>query len=502
MNILVRNFDLCNYKWYPILYRYKLRGKRSITMSYRIEKDSLGEINIDDKFYYGINTQRAIENFPLENKRVNLKLIYEIAIVKKAAAIVNKNLKKISEEKANAIIKASDEVMEGNWDDNFVISAFQGGAGTSTNMNVNEVIANRAIEILGGNKGEYSLIHPLNQVNMSQSTNDVYPTALRIAAIHLIRKLSNALSDLQQSFQVKESEFADVIKLGRTQLMDALPMMVGQGFGAYAKAIERDRWRIYKVEERLRQINMGGTAIGTGLNTTNKFIYMITDTLQDLTKLGLARSDYPMDITQNCDVYVEVSGLLKSCSVNLLKISNDLRLLNSGPRGGLGEINLPQMQAGSTIMPGKVNPVIPEMVAQISMRVIANDGAITMASSMGQLELNAFTPLIAESLLESLELLNKCVIIFREKCIEGITVNEEKCKENLEKSTALVTALVHHMGYDEASNIAKKALEEDRTIRDTLLTEEILAKEKIEEILNPYELTKPGIPGFKLGGKK
>jgi len=463
----------------------------------RTEKDSLGEMKINDVFYYGINTQRAIRNFPLKNKNVNLKLIYEIAIIKKAAAIVNKNLKELSEQKADAIIKACDEVIAGNFDNNFVISAFQGGAGTSTNMNVNEVIANRAIEILGGEKGDYKVIHPLNQVNMSQSTNDVYPTALRIAAIHLIRKLSNSLSKLQESFQEKENEFADVIKLGRTQLMDAIPMMVGQGFGAYAKALERDRWRIYKVEERLRQINIGGTAIGTGLNATNKFIYMITDTLQDLTKLGLARSDYPMDITQNCDVYVEVSGLLKSCSVNLLKISNDLRLLSSGPKGGFGEINLPQMQAGSTIMPGKVNPVIPEMVAQISMRVIANDGAITMASSMGQLELNAFTPLIAESLLESLELLDSCVTIFREKCIDGITVNEKKCKENLEKSTVLVTALVHHIGYDRASSIAKKALEEDKTIREILLSLEILSKERIDEILNPYELTKPGIPGYK-----
>jgi len=246
-------------------------------MGYRIEKDLLGEMKIDDKFYYGINTQRAIENFSLENKSVNLKLIYEIAIIKKAAALVNNKLKRLSQEKADAIIKASEDVIYGKLDYNFVVSAFQGGAGTSTNMNVNEVIANRAIEILGGNKGEYDLIHPLNEVNMSQSTNDVYPTALRIAAIHLIRKLSKSLSELQQAFQEKENEFADVIKLGRTQLMDALPMMVGQGFGAYAKALERDRWRIYKVEERLRQINMGGTAIGTGLNATNKFIYMITD---------------------------------------------------------------------------------------------------------------------------------------------------------------------------------------------------------------------------------
>ncbi len=467
-------------------------------MDYRIESDLLGERKIDHEVYYGINTQRAIENFSLDNKNVSLKLIYEMVLVKKAAAIVNKSLNKLSEEKANAIIIASDEVLTGKFDNDFVVSAFQGGAGTSTNMNVNEVIANRAIEILGGEKGDYEIVHPLNDVNMSQSTNDVYPTALRIAAIHLIRELSKSLAELQEALQNKENEFSDVIKLGRTQLMDALPMMVGQGFGAYAKALERDRWRIYKVEERLRQINIGGTAIGTGLNATNKYTFMMTDVLQDLTKLGIARSDYPMDITQNYDVFVEVSGLLKACSVNLLKISNDLRLLSSGPMGGFGEINLPQKQAGSTIMPGKVNPVIPEMVAQVSMRVIANDTAITMASSMGQLELNAFTPLMAESLLESLELLNKSVIIFREKCIEGITVNEAKCKENLENSTALVTALVHYIGYDKAGEVSKKALKEDKTIREVLCEDNILTKERIDEILNPYELTKPGIPGMKL----
>lgn len=465
------------------------------TLENRIEKDLIGEKLIENSSYIGINTKRALENFNLHSKIVNPNLIKDIALIKKAAAIVNKNLKTLQVEKAEAIIQASDEVIEGRFDDEFKISAFQGGAGTSTNMNVNEVIANRAIEILGGKKGDYNIIHPLNDVNMSQSTNDVYPTGLRIAAIRLIRKLSNSLADLQEALQVKENEFSDIIKLGRTQLMDALPMMVGQGFGAYAKAIERDRWRIYKVEERLRQVNLGGTAIGTGLNATNKFIYMITDVIQDLTKLGIARSDFPMDITQNCDVYVEVSGLLKSCSVNLLKISNDLRLLGSGPKGGLGELKLPEVQAGSTIMPGKVNPVIAEMVGQVSMRVIANDSAITMASSMGQLELNAFTPLIAESLLESLELLNNAVIIFREKCIEGIKAEEEKCKENLEKSTAMVTALVHHIGYDKSSEIAKQALREGKTIREILYKENIFSKEKIDEILNPFEVTRPGIPG-------
>ena len=464
-------------------------------MNYRLEQDLLGEKNIDNSTYSGINTARALENFDLNGKSVNLNLVKEIALIKKAAAMTNKKLKLLSPEKADAIIKASEEVIEGTFNDEFEISAFQGGAGTSTNMNVNEVIANRAIELLGGTKGDYDLVHPLNHVNMSQSTNDVYPSALRIAAIKLIRKLSNSLSSLQEALQMKENEFSDIIKLGRTQLMDALPMTAGQGFGAYSKAIERDRWRIYKVEERLRQINLGGTAIGTGLNATNKYVFMMTDIIQTLTGLGIARSDYPMDITQNCDIFVETSGLLKSCSVNLLKISNDLRLLNSGPRGGIGEIMLPNMQAGSTIMPGKVNPVIPEMVAQVSLRVISNDSAITMASSMGQLELNAFTPLIAECLLESLELLDKSVMIFKEKCIDGLQMNKDRCLENIENSLVSATSLVHHIGYDKASLISKKALATGKTIREILLEEQILPVEVIDKILSPAELIRTHIPG-------
>ncbi|WP_238917609.1 aspartate ammonia-lyase [Clostridium sp. YIM B02555] len=464
-------------------------------MTYRLEQDLLGEKNIDNQAYSGINTVRALENFDLNSKTVNLKLVKEIALIKKAAAMTNKSLKLLEADKADAIIKASEEVIDGKFDDEFKISAFQGGAGTSTNMNVNEVIANRAIELLEGIKGDYDLVHPLNHVNMSQSTNDVYPSALRIAAIKLIRKLSNSLSNLQEALQIKENEFSNIIKLGRTQLMDALPMTAGQSFGAYSKAIERDRWRIYKVEERLRQINLGGTAIGTGLNATNKYVFMMTDLIQSLTGLGIARSDYPMDITQNCDIFVETSGLLKSCSVNLLKISNDLRLLNSGPRGGIGEIILPKMQAGSTIMPGKVNPVIPEMVAQVSLRVISNDTAITMASSMGQLELNAFTPLIAECLLESLELLDKSIIIFKEKCIEDLEMNKDRCSENLENSLVSATALVPHLGYDEASSISKKALETGKTIREILLEEQILPEETIDKILSPAELIRTHIVG-------
>ncbi|WP_143318556.1 aspartate ammonia-lyase [Clostridium sp. HBUAS56017] len=464
-------------------------------MDYRLEQDLLGDKNIKVSSYSGINTARALENFDLGGKTVNLHLIKEIALIKKAAAMTNKKLKFLQEDKADAIIKASEEVIDGKFDNEFKVSAFQGGAGTSTNMNVNEVIANRAIELLGGAKGEYDLVHPLNHVNMSQSTNDVYPSALRIAAIRLIRKLSTSLSSLQEALQIKENDFADIIKLGRTQLMDALPMTAGQGFGAYAKAIERDRWRIYKVEERLRQINLGGTAIGTGLNATNRYVFMMTDIIQDLTGLGIARSDYPMDITQNCDIFVETSGLLKSCSVNLLKISNDLRLLNSGPRGGFGEIILPKMQAGSTIMPGKVNPVIPEMVAQVSLRVISNDTAITMASSMGQLELNAFVPLIAECLLESLELLDRSVVLFKEKCIDDLLMDKDRCLENLENSLVSATALVPYIGYDKASLVSKKALSSGKTIREILLEEQILPIETIDKILSPNELIRTHISG-------
>lgn len=470
-------------------------------MNYRIERDLLGECKIEDDKYYGINTYRALNNFTLSEKTVNLKLIKEIALIKKAAAAVNQRLGAISKEKAAAIITASEEVIEGKFDKEFIINTLQGGAGTSTNMNVNEVIANRAIEILGGEKGDYHIVHPLNDVNMSQSTNDVYPTALRIASIHILRNLSSSLAALQEELQKKENEFSNILKLGRTELMDALPITVGQSFGAYAKAIERDRWRIYKVEERLRQINLGGTAVGTGMNAPLRYIYMITDKIQELTGLGLARSDYPMDITQNADVFVEVSGLLKACSVNLIKISNDLRLLSSGPRGGIGELELPQRQSGSTIMPGKVNPVICEMVAQVSIKVMANDYAITQAAAFGQLELNAFMPIIAESLLESLELLNSSVNIFREKCIEGIKVKEEKCRENLEKSAVLATALVHYIGYDKAGEIAKKALREERSVKEVLLQEGVMKEEEIDRILRTTEVTKPGIPG-ETGGTK
>lgn len=461
----------------------------------RIEKDLLGQVSIADDCYYGINTKRAMTNFNVSGRLVNRQLILELVLIKKAAAEVNGALGHISEEVSNAIIYACDECLMGKYKDQFVTDALQGGAGTSTNMNVNEVIANIALEKIGKDRGEYDFIHPLNHVNMSQSTNDVYPTALKIAAIRALRQLADQLAELQEVFQEKENEFADILKLGRTQMMDALPIMLGQEFGAYGRAIARDRWRVYKVEERLRQVNLGGTAIGTGMNAPHKFIYMMTDVIQRLTGMGISRSEFPIDQTQNMDVFVEVSGLLKAVAVNLIKISSDLRLMGSGPRGGFGEIVLPKVQAGSTIMPGKVNPVMAEMITSVSMKVIANDHAITQAASMGSLELNPFVPLIADALLESLEILSKGTEQFRDLCVEGIEANEAVCLGHLTNSTALVTALVHHIGYDKAAEVAKEALDKNSKIEDVVFDKGYLTEKDLKDIFNPYQITSPGIPG-------
>ena len=461
----------------------------------RRESDSLGKMTIPADVYYGIHTARAMDNFPVSGRPVNRRLIAALVLVKKAAAAVNGKLGLIPAEVAEAILWACDEINAGELQDQFTVDALQGGAGTSTNMNVNEVVANLAIERLGGQKGDYGLVHPLNHVNCCQSTNDVYPTALRIAAIRLLRPLSEAYASLQEALQEKEQEFADTLKLGRTQLMDALPMMAGQGFGAYAKAAARDRWRLYKAEERLREIPLGGTAIGTGLGAPRAYSCQVVEMLRDLTGLGLAQSEYPMDPTQNWDIFVEVSGLLKAAAVTLLKIAGDLRLLASGPAGGIGEYTLPAVQAGSSIMPGKVNPVMAEMAGLTAMRVIANDAAITMAAAGGQLELNAFGPLIADSLLDSLEILQRAVELFERRCVRGIAVNEAVCRAHLQRSTVLATALVPHLGYELAAVIAGAAAREGQTVEQAALERGLLTAEQAARILNPLEVTKPGIPG-------
>lgn len=460
----------------------------------RVEKDLIGEVSLPSDALYGIHTYRAMNNF-IDGKKVNIHLINALVVIKKCAAMTNSELGMLTNQKKDAIISSCDEILVGEHNDSFQTSAYQGGAGTSTNMNVNEVICNLALLKLGYECGDYHELHPLDHINMSQSTNDVYPTAMRIATIKLLRKVANEYAALQESFQEKENEFADILRLGRTQMMDALPMFVGQGFGAYAKAVSRDRWRLYKVEERLREINIGGTAIGTGLNAEMEYIFSMTDNLQEVTGLGISRSDYPMDITQNLDVFVEVSGLLKSAAVSLIKIANDLRILSSGPRGGFGEITLKTLQAGSSIMPGKINPIIPEMTIQIGNKIIANDLLISNLSAAGNLELNSFSPMIIDALLESLELLIKGVHQFRVKCIDSILINEDKCMTNLEASTALAPALVHILGYDRVSYVANMALELNKTIREVVLDQKLLTETELDNLLNPYQITSPGIPG-------
>jgi aspartate ammonia-lyase len=463
----------------------------------RIEKDLLGEHTVPSGVYYGIHTQRAKENFPLSGYQTHPRLITAIALIKKAAAVVNRELEFLPAEIAAAIIQAADEVIQGQWRDQFVIDALQGGAGTSTNMNVNEVLANRANEILGGELGRYDQVHPLKHVNLHQSTNDVYPTALRIAAIELLKPLSEACSALQAALQDKEAEFAGVIKVGRTQLQDAIPVMLGQEFSAYAQAIARDRWRLYKVEERLRQVNLGGTAIGTGLNADKKYIFMVNDRVRQYAKIGLARSENMIDVTQNADVFVEVSGLIKALAVNLSKIASDLRLLSSGPKAGLGEIRLPERQAGSSIMPGKVNPVIPEAVNQAAYHIMASDLAITMAAQAGQLELNAFLPLIAHHLLGGMEILTNTVTVLTERCIKGIEANPERCLELLEQSLTVVTALVPHIGYDRAGEVARIAFSTGKSIKEVILEEKMITEEKLQAALNPLAMTRPGVTNDK-----
>ena len=450
-------------------------------MNKREEEDKFGKLTLDENELYGIQTKRALSNFNISNDKVSLDLIYAIIKVKKAAALANEKLNLIDKNKANAIVEACNIALTGKYNNQFLTNSLQGGAGTSTNMNVNEVIANIALILSNKNVGDYNYIHPLDHVNMGQSTNDVYPTALRIACINLVRDLSLECSKLQESLQKKELEFEHILKLGRTELMDALPITLGQEFGAYAQAIARDRWRIYKVEERLRQINLGGTAIGTGSNTNRKYTYAVTDILREITNMGLARAEYPVDLTQNNDVFVEVSGLLKALAVNLMKISTDLRFMNCQ---AFGEIKLKELQSGSTIMPGKVNPVIPEMITQVAIKVMANDQAISISAANGNFELNAFLPLIADSLLESLNILKESIKIFRTNCIDVVVANEENCKKHLNNSLVLVTSLTPYIGYDMATKIVVDCDNNPEKIRDLVLKNNLIEVNKLDEILN------------------
>jgi aspartate ammonia-lyase len=451
----------------------------------RKEYDLLGEELIPADALWGIHTSRAVANFPVSGYGLHPVFIKSFGLVKLACAMVNKELGYLDSQKADFIIDAANEMIDNKLDSAIVIDAFQGGAGTSTNMNVNEVIANRALELAGREKGDYDFIDPIECVNLHQSTNDVYPTALKIAILFLLKDLEKNLVILQESFQRKEKEFADIVKVGRTQLMDAVLITLGREFASYAEATGRDRWRVYKCEERIRVINIGGTAVGTGLTAPRKYIFAVSEKLRELTNFGLARAEDLMENTQNNDVFAEVSGILKTCATNLVKISNDLRLMNSGPHAGFGEIILPELQSGSTIMPGKVNPVICEMVAQSGYKVMANDQVINNCVSAGQLELNSFMPLIAFSMLESLELLKNASILFADRAIEGITVNSDRINSMVENSLATLTALLPVLGYKKATEIAKRSVETGKTILDIVIEEDILPKEDYEMLTSP-----------------
>jgi aspartate ammonia-lyase len=460
--------------------------------SYRIEKDLLGEKEIVKDCLWGIHTQRAIENFPLNHEKVHPELINAFGLVKLAAIQTNNELGFIEDNIAEAIERACEELAEGRLDSQFPTNALQGGAGTSTNMNVNEVLANRALAILGKPLGDYETISPLEHINLHQSTNDTYPTALKVASIKMLRKLEREIVSLVETFQHKEKEFADVVKVGRTQMQDAVLTTLGREMSAYTEAFSRDRWRVYKCEERLRVINLGGTAIGTGLLAPRQYIFRVTEKLQQLTGLGLARAENLVEATQNTDCFVEVSGILKALASNLFKVANDLRFISSGPEAGIGEITLPERQAGSSIMPGKVNPVIPEAVMQAAIKSMANDSAITLAVSMGNLELNAFMPIIAQSLLDTLQMLTNACSIFRQYCIEGISANRDTCKSHVHDGTSATTALIEKISYYEAQEIAETARKEKITLKQAAINSGKISEDEYLQLTSPEAVTKLG----------
>ncbi len=468
---------------------------------YRREKDLLGEREVPAEALYGIHTCRAVENFPLAGRPVRPPLIHAYGAVKLACARTNHELGFLADEQAGALEQACEEMMAGRLDASIVVDAVQGGAGTSTNMNVNEVLANRTLQLLGRQPGDYEFICPLAHVNLHQSTNDTYPTALKVAAIGQLRILEREVVGLLEAFQRKEKETAHVVEVGRTQLQDTALVTLGREMAAYAEAFARDRWRIYKCEERLRVVNLGGTAIGTGLAAPREYIFRVVERLREITHLGLARAENLVEATQNADVFVEVSGILKAHASNLLKVATDLRILSSGPDGGVGEIRLPARQAGSSIMPGKVDPVIPEAVSQASLMAMANDLATTQACSMGNLELNAFLPLVADALLGSLELLAGACSILRRHCVEGIEADEDRCRRYVHGSTATVTTLVGRIGYEQAQSLAAAMRTGGCDLRDLVVERGFLTAAESDELVSAEAVTRSGTAVAREGTK-
>ncbi|HEX7120264.1 MAG TPA: aspartate ammonia-lyase [Longimicrobiales bacterium] len=469
------------------------RGQMYLSGELRREKDLLGERDVPDRYYYGIQTLRAVENFPITGIAIGQypELVSALAAVKEAAARANVELGLLDPEIGSAIARACQEIRAGNLHDQFVVDVIQGGAGTSTNMNANEVIANRALELLGRRRGEYDVVHPNNHVNLSQSTNDVYPTAVKIAANWALQGLEQALAALRDAFLAKANEFADIVKIGRTQLQDAVPMTLGQEFHAYGVTISEDVERLREVAALTREINMGATAIGTGINTDPRYAPRVREHLSNVTGFALVTSPDLVEATPDTGAFVQLSGVLKRIAVKLSKICNDLRLLSSGPRAGLSEINLPPMQPGSSIMPGKVNPVIPEVVNQVCFQVVGNDLTVTMAAEAGQLQLNVFEPVIAFNIFQSIDTLRQACLVLRERCVVGITANRDRIRQFLERSIGIVTALVPYIGYERASAVAREALESDRGVYELVLEKGWLNQEQLDEILSPEAMTRP-----------
>lgn len=458
-------------------------------MKTRLESDSIGELELDANAYYGVQSLRGSINFPITGRMMHKEIIIALAQLKKAAAMTSKASGRLPADKADAIMQAADEVINGKFHDSFIVDAIQGGAGTSANMNANEVIANRAIEILGGTLGDYSIVHPNDHVNLAQSTNDIYPSSGKIAMVALLKKLIPEEERLYDALMKKAEEFNGVLKMGRTQLQDAVPMRLGQEFHAYASAIKRDIERLKKVNEELHCLNMGATAIGSAIDGDPYYVTYICDNVSKVCGETYVQCDDLFDGTSNLDIYVAVSSALKTAAVNLSKISNDLRLLSSGPKTGIAEIALPPKQNGSSIMPGKVNPVIPEVVSQVAFRVIGSDMTVTMAAEAGQLELNAFEPVIFYSIFEGIEALTNAIGTLIDNCVLGIVANEERCDTLLHSSVGIATALKPHIGYKESARIAKESLKTGVSVRDIVLRDGLMDKQQLDEVLKPENMT-------------
>jgi fumarate hydratase class II len=461
---------------------------------FRIEKDSMGEMRVPQDALYGAQTQRAVENFPISDLRFSREFLRAMGLIKQAAAKANMDLGLLDTQVGDAIVKAAGEVIDGKLDSQFVLDIFQTGSGTSTNMNANEVIANRAIQMLGGVVGSKKPVHPNDQVNMGQSSNDVIPTAMHVAALETIeRSLIPALSTLQSALAAKADEFDSIVKIGRTHLQDATPIRLGQEFGGYARQVELGIHRLEKLRDALGELPLGGTAVGTGINTDPKFPPAVVRHLSQLTGLKFVEAKNHFEAQGSKDAIVETSGALKTVAVSLMKIANDIRWLGSGPRCGIGELRLPETQPGSSIMPGKVNPVIAESVVMVAAQVIGNDAAITIGGQAGNFELNVMMPVMAHNVLESIRLLAASANNFADRCISGIEANAERCAEMIEKSLAMCTALAPEIGYDEAAAIAKESYKTGKTVREIALERKILTPERLNELLDPMRMTKPGI---------